>query len=270
MTPENLPRVCAVSYLNTTPLVWGMVHGRQQGLFDLSFCLPSVCADRLATGAADLGIVPVVEAARQNLAILPGTCIACHGAVRSILLISKKPFEEIQTISADSSSRTSVQLARVILAKTYGANPTLSPHAPDLDSMLASADAALIIGDPALHIDPIALPWHVYDLGAEWLELTGLPMVFAVWAGPAPLTRFRQADFLDSYLQGALRIPEIAANESAPRGITRELALHYLTQNIVFELGAREQAGMKRFLELVSALPASPPAKPVLAGAAPA
>jgi chorismate dehydratase len=270
LTPENLPRVCAVSYLNTTPLVWGMVHGRQQRLFDLSFCLPSVCADRLATGAADLGIVPVVEAARQNLAILPGTCIASHGAVRSILLVSKKPFEEIQTLSADSSSRTSVQLARVILAKTYGANPTLSPHAPDLDSMLASADAALIIGDPALRLDPATLPYRTLDLGAEWWNLTRLPMVFAVWAGPAPLTRFRQADFLDSYYQGALRIPEIAATESAARGITGELALHYLTRNIVFELGASERAGMQRFLELVAALPAPRPAKPILAGAVPA
>jgi chorismate dehydratase len=247
-----------------------MAHGRQQGLFDLSFCLPSVCADRLASGDADLGIVPVVEAIRQNLAILPGTCIACLGAVRSILLISKKPFEQIETLSADSSSRTSVQLARVILAKTYGANPTLSPHAPDLDSMLASADAALIIGDPALKLDPATLPYRVLDLGQEWWDLTRLPMVFAVWAGPAPLTRFRQADFLDSYHQGALHIPEIAATESASRGITKELALHYLTQNIVFELGAREQAGMKRFLELVFALPASPLAHSALAGAIPA
>ncbi len=248
-----------------------MVHGRQRGLYALSFCRPSLCAERLEAGTADLGIVPVVEAARQNLAILPGTGIACRGAVRSILLIAKTPIEKIQTLAADSSSRTSVQLARVILAHRYGATPVLERHEPDLDSMLATSDAALIIGDPALHIDPSTLPYNVLDLGLEWWKLTSLPMVFAVWSGPAPLdaTRFRESDFLDSYHQGALRLPEIAANECASRGISKQLALRYLTQHIVFELGAREYAGMKRFLELVSALPASPLAQLAFAGAIP-
>src|SRR6478672_9925674 len=106
-----------------------MLHGPQRGMFDLEFRIPAGCADQLASGAADIGIIPSFELTRQKLEILPGAGIACHGAMREI------------------------------------------------------ADAALIIGDPALHIDPASLPWHVYDLGAEWMELTGLPMVFAVWAG---------------------------------------------------------------------------------------
>src|SRR5581483_10246160 len=100
--------------------------------------------------AADIGIVPSFELTRQDLEIVPGAGIACHGPVRSILLLSTKPAAEIRTLAADSSSRTSVQLARVILARKFGAVPVVSAHLPDAEAMLRQADAALIIGDPAL------------------------------------------------------------------------------------------------------------------------
>src|SRR5690242_9592708 len=165
---EPKPRVCAVSFLNTVPLVWGMLHGEQRDLFDLSFAIPSECANRLADGRADIGIVPAVELNRQRLYILRGTGIACRGPVRSILLISKAPFSQIRSLATDSSSRTSVMLARIILSKKYGAEPELLSHPPDLSSMLQTCDAALIIGDPALLLDPAALPYRVLDLGDEW------------------------------------------------------------------------------------------------------
>lgn len=251
------PSVCAVSFLNTVPLVWGMLHGEQQGLFDLSFCLPSECAERLADGRADVGIVPVMEMARQGLDIVPGTGIACRGPVRSILLISKVPFERVRTLAADSSSRTSVELARIILARRFGAAPVLTRHAPDWQSMLAAHDACLVIGDPALRIDPAQLPYACLDLGAEWLSLTGLPMVFAVWAGRGA-RQVRAGDFEASYRFGAARIGEIAAAEHARRAISRELAYSYLTENIKFIIGPEESAGLQRFLEFAAALPGSP------------
>ena len=136
----------------------------------------------MAGAAADIGILPCFELTRQELEIVPGTGIACHGPVRSILLVSQRPAAEIRTLAVDTSSRTSVQLARVILERRYGAEYTAIPHAPDLDAMLRVADAALIIGDPALRLDPQTLPYEVHDLGGEWVEMTGLPMVFAVWA----------------------------------------------------------------------------------------
>jgi predicted solute-binding protein len=243
-------RVSAVSFLNTTPLVWGMLHGPQQGLFDLDFRVPSACADQLASGAADIGIVPCFELTRQDLAVIPGTGIACHGAVRSILLISKCPAGEIRTLAADTSSRTSVELARVLLERRFGASPHSIPHAPDLDAMLRVADAALIIGDPALHIDPISLPWHVYDLGAEWLELTGLPMVFAVWAGRKGAVNAEIGEaFRASYRFGREHMEEIVAAESLARGFKPGVVREYLTRYIVHELGPREYEGMQLFLE---------------------
>lgn len=245
--------MCAVSYLNTTPLVWGMLHGPQRDLFDLDFRVPAGCADQLASGAADIGIVPSFELTRQDLEIIPGAGIACHGAVRSILLVSSRPAQEIRTLAADSSSRTSVQLARVVLERKYGADPVQLPHAPDLEGMLAIADAALIIGDPALRIDPAGWvsrePYHVYDLGAEWVQMTGLPMVFAVWAGRRGLITPEVAEaFRQSCRYGRERLEEIVESEAVSRGFAAELVRDYLTEHIVHELGARDYEGMDLFL----------------------
>jgi predicted solute-binding protein len=247
------PRVSAVSYLNTTPLVWGMLHGPQRDRFDLEFRLPAGCADQLASGAADIGIVPSFELTRQDLEIIPGAGIACHGAVRSILLISSCPAAQIRTLALDSSSRTSVELVRVILQRRYGVAAQSVSHAPDLDAMLRIADAALIIGDPALRIDPASLPWHVYDLGAEWVEMTGLPMVFAVWAGrKGTVTPELVAAFQESCRYGLARLEEIVAVESAARRFAPDLVREYLTRHIVHELGPRDYQGMELFLEYAS------------------
>ena len=230
-----------------------MLHGPQRDRFELDFRLPSACADDLESGAADIGIVPSFELTRQQLEIIPGCGIACHGAVRSILLISRCPAAEIRTVALDTSSRSSVQLARVILERRYGAAPLAVAHDPDLEAMLQVADAALIIGDPALHIDPAALPWHVYDLGAEWAELTGLPMVFAVWAArKGVVTADVVADFQASCRYGLERIEEIVAAEAPVRGFAPEVVRDYLKHNIVHELGARDYLGMELFLEYAS------------------
>ncbi len=247
------PRVCAVSFLNTCPLVWGMLRGPQRDVFDLSFDVPSVCADRLAREEADIGIVPVVEAARQNLEIIPGNGIACHAAVRSILLVAKAPTTQIRTLAADSNSRTSVMLARVLLAGRWGVEPEVVSFAPDLPRMLESADAALLIGDSALRVNPRDVPFNVIDLGAEWTQWTGLPMVFAVWAG----RDLEDVSSLESAFRGSCRfglehIEEIVAVESAARGFTQELVREYLTRNIVLELTARDYEGMRAFLDLAS------------------
>ncbi len=246
------PRVCAVSYLNTTPLVWGLadqVH--------LEYALPSVCADRVREGSADLGILPVIEVERQGLEWLPGTGIACDGPVRSILLISKVPVGRIQTLATDNGSRTSVMLSRVILAERYGAEPVTRTMPAGLDSMLAAADAALIIGDPALRLDPDALrqTYEVLDLGAEWAALTGLPMVFAIWAGRRDRLIPGLADlFLESCRYGMAHIDDIVEQECLKRGIPKALGHEYLTRYIVFELGERHYEGMRRYLQLAKAI----------------
>jgi predicted solute-binding protein len=175
--------------------------------------------------------------------------------VRSILLISRCPAAEIRRLAADSSSRTSVQLARVVLAQRFGAAPEIVSAAPQLEAMLADADAALIIGDPALRVDPAALPFYVYDLGAEWVEMTGRPMVFAVWAARKGIATAEVAQaFVDSWTFGRTHMDDIVAAESAARGFSPELVREYLTRHIVHQLGDAEYDGMREFLSLSAAL----------------
>jgi predicted solute-binding protein len=230
-----------------------MLHGPQRGVFDLEFGIPAECADRMASGRADVGIVPSFELTRQDLEVVPGAGIACHGPVGSILLISRRPAPEIRTLAADSSSRTSVQLARVVLERRYGATPAIAPHAPDLDSMLRAADAALLIGDPALRVDAAGLSCHVYDLGAEWVDMTGLPMVFAVWAGRRGAVTPQVVEALNASCRyGCARMEEIVAAEAPGRGFAPDMVRQYLTRRIVHELGPRDYQGMRLFLDYAS------------------
>ena len=251
--------MCAVSYLNTVPLVWGMLHGAQQGLFDLRFRVPAVCADMVNGGAADIGIIPSFELMGRELGVVPGVGIACRGAVRSILLVSQRPAGEIRTLAVDSSSRTSVALARIILARRYGAEPAIIARAPDLGAMLREADGALIIGDPALRIDPAAVPFQSYDLGEEWMQMTGLPMVFAVWAGRRELlTSGVVAAFQDSCAFGLRERERIVSHESAARGFPPEFVRQYLGKHIVHEIGPAERQGMELYLRYARELERQP------------
>jgi predicted solute-binding protein len=250
------PRVAAVSYLNTVPLVWGFAHSPElRDVFDVNFALPSLCAQQMSAGQADIGILPVIEMARQQLDYFPGTGIACHGPVRTILLISKVPYAQIKTLAVDAGSRTSVMLSRVILAERFGATPTVFAHPADMEGMLAQADAALIIGDPALHIDPATIPYHCLDLGGEWVTMTGLPMVFAVWSARKELIQDRYAEaFRASCRYGLDHMDDIVREQSPLRGVSPELTRAYLTKHIVFELGDEDYEGMRRYLDLALSL----------------
>jgi len=245
-----LPLVCAVSYLNTVPLVWGALRGPQRGTMDLSFAVPSVCARRVEEGVVDVGILPVIETARMGLEFIPDIGIACRGAVRSLLLISRVPFDQVKSLAADVGSRTTVELARIILAHRYGAEPAVFPAAPQLGSMLRDADAALLIGDAALSVNPLELDYPVLDLGEEWMALTGLPMVTALWAGHKKAITPELAGLLrESCRFGLASLEQIIQEESSQRDFPEWLVRDYLTRHIVYEIGESEHAGLKLYLE---------------------
>lgn len=244
-----------MSYLNTWPLVWGFLYGPGRGRFDFRFDLPAQCADALQTGQADVGLVPCAELDRLDLDFLPHLGIASEGPVRSILLISKRPFPEIRTLAADSSSRTSVALTRILLAEKYGCSPVITPQAPNLEAMLSESDAALIIGDPALRLDARELPWPSLDLGDAWTSWTGLPMVFAVWAGKKQFLTPEVSDaFRASYEWGASHTEEIVAHAARDRAFPEPLTREYLTRNIVYPLGPKHLQGLQLFRAKVAQL----------------
>lgn len=246
----ELPKVSVVQYLNSVPLVWGMLKGEQQGRYNLQFTTPSACADTVRQGKADIGIIPSIEYPRlERGQILSGISIAAKGEVKSVLLLSKVPIEKIKSVAIDNSSRTSAALLRILMRKYYSRFITVTPSVPKPADMLKRADAALIIGDPALtYRDPVA---HVYDLGAEWNNFTGLPFVFALWVGreEAKPAHFR-ADFEASRDFGLAHVDDIAAEYAPKLNMPPEAVKSYLTTNVDYSLDEENRKGLRYFYKL--------------------
>jgi chorismate dehydratase len=254
-------RLSVVQYLNTVPLIWGMLHGDQRGKFDLQLTVPSGCADAIAQREADVGIVPSIEYQRtEDVEILPGMSIASKGEVKSVLLLSKRPLEEVQSVALDESSRTSAALVRILMQKFYARRVTFSPAAPEPGEMLRQADAALLIGDPALAYHG---PAEVYDLAREWRKFTGLPFVFAVWMGHSGANlALHRADFAASRDFGLAHVDDIAAEYAPKLGMTPSAVRVYLTHNIDYSLDEENLKGLKLFYKLaheVGLIPAERP-----------
>jgi chorismate dehydratase len=250
-------RISAISFLNTAPLMWSFDHEPSAELrqnFEISYTVPSACARSLYAGTADIGIIPAITYATiPDLVIIPDIAIAARGPVRSILLISKVPIDRIRTVATDSSSRTSAALTRVLLTKWYGGPRELREMAPDLPSMLAVCDAALIIGDPALTVNTEG--YYAYDLAELWHRHTGRSFVFAVWAvRRASLAEADPALDIVGVFQRSRDIgirPEniqtIAAEWSPRLDLTPESIVSYLTQNIYFRLDQPCLDGLQLF-----------------------
>jgi len=245
-------RIAAISFLNTAPLMWDFEHTALGREFDIVSTVPSECAEMLRTGAADIGIVPVVAYTYiPDLRVIPNVAIAAKGSVRSILLVSKGPLEEIRTVAADTSSRTTVALARVLFRKWMGGPRQMVAMPPDLPRMLESCDAALIIGDPALTVDRTR--YVCYDLAEEWKRLTGHPFVFAFWAVRASALLETELDLTKIFQQSrdhGLANVDALARTWAPRvGISEQAVRTYLTENIDYSLDEENLAGMELFFK---------------------
>jgi chorismate dehydratase len=248
MTPIRLG---AVSYLNTRPLVDGL---DQIDRFAVRFDVPSVCAALLHSGDVDLGLVPSIEYANGDYRLVPGVSIASLGEVASVALYSPHPIDRVRSIALDLSSRASVALTRVLCATRFHIAPSFQSAAPDLDAMLARADAALIIGDNALFLDHESRGLTKIDLGAEWTAMTGLPFVYACWTGrpgavgPDEVSALRRARE-----RGEANIDAIARAESPGDAARAAVIARYLRHNIRYDFGEAEQAGLARFYELATA-----------------
>jgi chorismate dehydratase len=261
-------RISAISYLNTAPLTWDFEHGDAGAAFDISYTVPSQCAADLAAGAADIGIIPAAAyASIPGLAILPGVAIASIRPVRSILLVSKVPLDQIRSVALDTSSLTSVALTKVLFAKWWGGGRTFASMPPDVEKMMEAHDAGLVIGDPALRVDRAR--YLTFDLAEEWIRFTGKPFVFAFWAvrlaalTDAATALDLAAIFQDSRDHGlqALSLDRIA-REWAPRvGLSEAEIRAYLTENIYYHLDPACLDGLQLFYRYASecgALPATP------------
>jgi len=240
-------RLGAVNYLNVRPLVYGL--DERPDLVTLRFDVPSECARLLAAGAVDLGMVPsITYLERPHDCVVPGVCIGSDGPVASVALFTRRPLHEIATLALDTSSRTSAILIQVLCARRFGIAPTFVPRPPDLASMLADADAALLIGDAALFVDHRAHGAEKIDLGAVWTELTGLPFVWAFWAGRPGAADHEIVRLLRAAAEaGMAHAPAIAAGYCADDPHRALLAERYLLEHLAFRLTPRALEGLRTY-----------------------
>jgi chorismate dehydratase len=246
-------RLGAVSYLNARPLVFGL--DRDPRRFSLRFDVPSACAELLHAGDIDLGLIPSIEFQSGDYRIVPGAAVASKGPVGSVALYSARRPDAIRSIAVDSSSRTSAALLRVLCADYFGIDPAFHSEEPDLERMLTSTDAALLIGDRALFADHRALGVAKIDLGEVWTAFTGLPFVYAFWAGRPGAVGAADCNALArARAEGAANVDAIACLES-PRDPARARAIsEYLRDNIHYTLDEAELEGLGRFYERAAAL----------------
>ena len=240
-------RLGVVSYLNTRPLVEAFRTGAIDCDFELHCDVPSRCAERLHTGETDVALIPAIEIARGREAyrIVPQVGIVSNGAVGSVFIALNTEPEKIETLALDSGSRTSVALAQIVLARQFGSRPEVFFHPPDIDAMLKRADAALLIGDPALELRH----HRVLDLGEIWTQMTGLPFVYACWTGrDGALTPDDVAKLVEAKEKGRRAISQIAEDYAAQTcTMPPDFYAHYLTHNIRYDLGDAELEGLNQF-----------------------
>jgi chorismate dehydratase len=279
-TSVNPLRISIVEYLNTAPLVRGFTHGPLRGKYELSFTVPSQCAEALRSGAVDVAIIPAIEYQRiPDLVILPNLSIASKQSVRSLLLVSRKPIQEVTRIALDRSSRSTQALTRILCEKRWHIAPEFFEAAPDLRQMLQQADAALFIGDPALRLAIATAPHSrrdasgeviapalaaglsgsgslfIYDIVEQWRTITGLPAVLAVWAAPrSAITPELAQDFQDSLAFGLRHLDAIAAEAAKEMNLPAAELRRYLAENIDYHLDEENLRGLTRYFFFASQL----------------
>lgn len=256
-------RVGIVNYLNSWPLAWAFLQGRESNHLVPSFLSPAAIAAQLASGELQIGLVPSIEVQRiPDLRIVPDLCIAATHEVRSVLLLSKVEPSQINRLALDENSRTSAALAQIVLRERYGVVPECVSAAPQLDAMLSHADAALVIGDSALRVD--RNHFRILDLAGEWRQLTGHPFVFAFWAVRPEVDERLVGDAFHRSLElGLAAIDSIIETAASQVDLDRDEIRDYLTVNLSFSLGAEEKAGLDDFFGRAEEMQLIPKVEPL-------
>jgi len=252
-------RLGAVGYLNARPLMYGLERCPR---FSLRYDLPSRCAELLHAGDIDVGLIPSIEYLRgDEYRIVPGLAIASRGQVASVALYTTRSMSDVRSIAVDTSSRTSVALVQVLCVRLFNIQPTVEMRGPDLRDMLERADAALIIGDHALLLECPAVVKKI-DLGEAWTTMTGLPFVYAFWAGRAGALASGDIGVLQQARDaGVAQSDEIAREYFKNVPGRQAVGARYLRDNIKYDLGDDEQAGLELFYRYAAEIGVVPKAQ---------
>ncbi len=271
MNSDARLRIAAIRFLNPAPLMWDFEHPPLNttlaSSYQVDWMLPSECADRLASGATDIGLVPIASLATiPGLRILPGCTIASKGRVRSLLLVRRadRSMSDIHSVAADTASRTTLAYARILFHKWSNPEVPFVPMTADLDTMLDRCDAAIVIGDPALmaleeranRFERTGEELVYHDLAHEWQSTTGLPFVSAVWGVALAVGRILDEsiaqDFIQSRDHGLQNIDALVAEWTRQIPLSEETIRTYLTANIHYVLDEECVEGMRGFFRMAA------------------
>ncbi|NLC57789.1 MAG: menaquinone biosynthesis protein [Armatimonadetes bacterium] len=248
-------RLGVVPYLNVAPLIYDLEQNPRPDVI-MSVAVPAVLIERLRAGELDAALVSSFACLGDDrLVILPGSGIAARGAVDSVRLFCATAPEALRRVALDRSSRSGATLTRILLAECYGVQPEYHQMRPDLAAMLAEADAGLLIGDPALRAHHCR-PWpradlRSLDLGELWLQLTGLPFVYGVWAARREVDSDRLVAILAEAREAGRPYLEAIADAAAARlGLPAAACRRYLCELLTLDLGEEEWEGLRRFRAL--------------------
>lgn len=246
------PRISASSYSNTAPLIWSFLYGSERGKYELILDnAPARSAQMLAEQRVDAALVPVIEYQRiERARLVPEVCVGAKEKVRSVCLVTKETdLADVETVALDVSSRTSVALTKIIFAEFLCVKPEYREAAPNIEKMLAAADCALLIGDPALTVDENK--YRKFDLAETWKSFTGYGFVFAMWMANAErVETAKMIDFCRVRDEGLSHLDEIISNYQTEISLEREDFKNYLSENICYTIDDSMQRGLSLYFEL--------------------
>lgn len=238
-------KISAVSYLNTKPMLFGLVKSDIHTQIDLKLDIPSVCADKLERGEVDLGLVPVAVIPKiKTPYIVSDFCIGTVGAVKTVCIFSHVPIEELTHIYLDFHSRTSVELAQILLKEYWKIDPVFLAASDGFQSNIKGTTGAVIIGDRTIGLEK-EFPF-IYDLGEYWMTHTGLPFVFAAWVSNHQLPPEFIEKFNQALKNGVAAIPELMLLLPPKENFDLKT---YFTEHISYELDAEKKKALSLFLE---------------------
>jgi chorismate dehydratase len=278
LAPSRL-RVAAINFLNPAPLMWDFDHpplaAELASRYQVDYMMPSECDDRLADGRADIGLVPIAAlATTPGLRVLPGCTIASKGRVRSLLLVRRvsQPLAALRSVAADTASRTTLVYARLLFHRWSNPAVPFVPMSADLDTMLDRADAAILIGDPALlaleeranRFERTGEELVYLDLAEEWIAVMNMPFVSAVWCitGNGDADERVTEDLIRSRDHGLANIDALVAEWSRRIPLSEETIRSYLTSNIHYVLDEECEEGMREFFQKAAQLGILPEYQP--------
>ena len=239
-------RISAISYLNSLPFAWCLEHSDVMGEIELSYDIPSQCADKLLVNKADIGLIPIVETLRmREHYIISDLCIGADNAVRTVVLASETSLDNISTVYLDGHSRTSVALAKILAKHYWKITPEWVHFSGDITTFPRTGkSAAVIIGDKTFGLQH---PF-IYDLSVEWRKFTGLPFVFACWVANKPIDEGFVSRFNMTLSSLFHNMDAIVAHyrDRAPAGVD---LLGYWTNNISYPLTPDKREGLELFLK---------------------